>query len=206
MNRRSAHTSQVGDALQYFEAAHRGGRGREASNNTARPVPAFKRTASTSSLRGGSSRGYNPAALFSVAAMATAPVGTTVIEDDEEVEEIDEEMVMLTEFSSSAKTDLDQDFDLCDQCTRRRRRARMFQPQQPPASSVFFHFLPLLHTSRSIKKFVSFYFKDTNAAADESVAAEDRQGQGQRPSESDRSLHDNASVTMPLAYRRSDYG
>ena len=155
MNRRSAHTSQVGDALQYFEAAHRGGRGREASNNTARPVPAFKRTASTSSLRGGSSRGYNPAALFSVAAMATAPVGTTVIEDDEEVEEIDEEMVMLTEFSSSAKTDLDQDFDLCDQCTRRRRRARMFQPQQPPASSVFFHFLPLLHTSRSIKKFVS---------------------------------------------------
>ena len=151
MNRRSAHTSQVGDALQYFEAAHRGGRGREASNNTARPVPAFKRTASTSSLRGGSSRGYNPAALFSVAAMATAPVGTTVIEDDEEVEEIDEEMVMLTEFSSSANKDLDQDFDLCDQCTRRRRRARMFQPQQPPASSVLFHFLPLHSTSRSIK-------------------------------------------------------
>ena len=51
---------------------------------------------------------------------------------------------------------------------------------------------------------VSFYFKDT---VEESVAAvsEDRQGQGQQPSESDRS-HDNASVTMPLAYRRSDYG
>ena len=143
MNRRSAHTSQVGDALQYFEAAHRGGRGREASNNTARPVPAFKRTASTSSLRGGSSRGYNPAALFSVAAMATAPVGTTVIEDNEEVEEIDEEMVMLTEFSSSAKQDsLDQDFDLCDQCTRRRRRARMFQTHPPPPVLALFHFLP----------------------------------------------------------------
>lgn len=140
MNRRSAHTSQVGDALQYFEAAHRG-RGRGASNNAA--PPAFKRTASSSSLRGGSSRGYNPAALFSVAAMATAPVGTTVIEDNEEVEEIDEEMVMLTEFSSSAKQDsLDQDFDLCDQCTRRRRRARMFQTHPPPPVLALFHFLP----------------------------------------------------------------
>ena len=124
MNRRSAHSSEY-DTLQYFEAAHRGGR----SGGGGGQPPAFTRTASSTSLRGGNSRGYNPAALFSVAAMATAPVGTTVIEDDEEGEEgLDEDMVMLTELSSSsAKKDLDQDFDLCEQCTRRRRRARMLQ-------------------------------------------------------------------------------
>ena len=128
MNRRSAHSSEVGDTLQYFEAAHRGG-------SRGKPVP-YTRTASSTSLRGNSSRGYNPAALFSVAAMATAPVGTTVIEDEEEADEADsEEMVMLTELSSAKKDPSDPDFDLCEQCTKR-RRARQLERQNSVSISI----------------------------------------------------------------------
>jgi len=89
--------------------------------------------------RGG--KGLNPEALFSVAAMATAPVGTTVIEDDEDS--------IIEESEFSAKDFLDAkdagigvlehpldarhldnqhsgqaDFDLCTQCTKKRERAR----------------------------------------------------------------------------------
>ena len=82
--------------------------------------------------------GLNPEALFSVAAMATAPVGTTVIEDSEdsiieETELSDKDAIgRVLEHPLDAKN-FDQhppaDFDLCQQCTKRRERARQQKHQ-----------------------------------------------------------------------------
>ena len=125
---------EVGDTLQYLEAASSAsaasGSGSRGHNHK------VSRTKSSNALvppvsRGG---GLNPSALFTVAAMATAPVGTTVIEDEEP-----EEAVMMADLSGKALVERppfettsagDADFDLCEQCTRKRKqRARIKQQQ-----------------------------------------------------------------------------
>ena len=53
------------------------------------PRSVSRTVSSNSLLRPSRGPGLDPSALFSVAAMATAPVGGTVIEDEEEEEEED---------------------------------------------------------------------------------------------------------------------
>ncbi len=115
------------DRLQYLEAISTG---RKSGSK-------FSRAHSSNSLlqpsrpRGG----LNPKALFSVAAMATAPVGTTVIEDQEEAEIKDDvesyysENVAMEELSSKL-AESEFDLDLCEQCTRRRRAKKQQQWQE----------------------------------------------------------------------------
>lgn len=116
---------EVGDTLQYFEASS--GKNSSSGNGKKR----FDRTQSSNALhpRPGIG-GLNPKALFSVAAMATAPVGTTVIEDDPP--ELEEEIVMMSELSSANKSLLDNNpeaEDLCEQCTKK-RQARILRQQK----------------------------------------------------------------------------
>ena len=54
-----------------------------------RPRKSMSRTASSNALLRPRFPGLDPSALFSVAAMATAPVGTTVIEDEDPYPDID---------------------------------------------------------------------------------------------------------------------
>lgn len=73
---------EVGDTLQYFEASG-GGQSEKNNSITTGTKSRFSRTQSSNALvpRSGGV-GLDPKALFSIAAMATAPVGTTVIEDE----------------------------------------------------------------------------------------------------------------------------
>ena len=70
--------TKVGDTLRYFEAGQK-----EAVMSRGNSRKLTRGTSSNSLLPRGPGQGLNPEALFSVAAMATAPVGTTVIEDEE---------------------------------------------------------------------------------------------------------------------------
>ena len=87
--------------------------------------------------------GLNPEALFSVAAMATAPVGTTVIEDEDEVDEVSAKgknnVVMehpLDIIDKATEQHPLPDFDLCQQCTKRREQARNFQEKRQRSDQV----------------------------------------------------------------------
>ena len=73
--------------------------------------------------------------------MATAPVGTTVIEDDDP----DPEVVMMSEMSAKNSENFpnfdEVDFDLCEQCSKRRKeRAKMKQTSLDCHVSNFFSF------------------------------------------------------------------
>ena len=126
---------EVGDTLQYFEASTA-----SKKSNSGSGKKRFDRTQSSNALHPGIG-GLNPKALFSVAAMATAPVGTTVIEDDDPPPQ--EEIVMMKELTTK-KSLLDTpeaaDLDLCEQCTKK-RQARILQQQRKVIVGLFLYTL-----------------------------------------------------------------
>ena len=138
--------SEFGDTLQYFEAGQRW------SSQKAKPKKAppktVSRTSSTASLLNARPhpRGLNPSALFTVVAMATAPVGTTVIEDENNTDDLDEaDNVMMSELSAKAlPLDEDLDFDLCEQC---RRKAKLRQYNVREYTFTTFYWRPSIESS-----------------------------------------------------------
>ena len=99
------------------------------------PRSVSRTVSSNSLLRPSRGPGLDPSALFSVAAMATAPVGGTVIED-EEVEEdsiLDAEAIEWMEMKATLSTA--EDDDLCEHCSRKRQERRRLR-QIKKASQV----------------------------------------------------------------------
>ena len=142
--------SEVGDRFQYLEAAVVAPASTvrkwetETSSMTVgsvslrgggRSARSVSRTVSSNSLlRPSRGPGLDPSALFSVAAMATAPVGGTVIED-EEVEDsiLDAEAIEWMEMKATLSTA--EDDDLCEHCSRKRQERRRLR-QIKKASQV----------------------------------------------------------------------
>ena len=142
--------SEVGDRFQYLEAAVVAPASTvrkwetETSSMTVgsvslrgggRSARSVSRTVSSNSLlRPSRGPGLDPSALFSVAAMATAPVGTTVIEDEEEEEDsiLDAEAIEWMEMKATLNTE---DDDLCEHCSRKRQERRRLR-QIKKASQV----------------------------------------------------------------------
>ena len=141
--------SEVGDRFQYLEAAVVAPASTvrkwetETSSMTVgsvslrgggRSARSVSRTVSSNSLlRPSRGPGLDPSALFSVAAMATAPVGGTVIEDEEVDDSIlDAEAIEWMEMKATLNTE---DDDLCEHCSRKRQERRRLR-QIKKASQV----------------------------------------------------------------------
>ena len=133
---------EVGDTLRYFEAGQKEAAVAMSRGNSRK----FTRGTSSNSLQPART-GLNPEALFSVAAMATAPVGTTVIEDDIEEDPVVDQIsakgknvVMehpLDIIDAATEQHPLPDFDLCQQCTKRREQAtRNLQEQRQRSDHV----------------------------------------------------------------------
>ena len=145
------------------------------------PRSVSRTVSSNSLLRPSRGPGLDPSALFSVAAMATAPVGGTVIED-EEVEEdsiLDAEAIEWMEMKATLSTA--EDDDLCEHCSRKRQERRRLRQIKKASQEV------LVSTTTKESAAAGSCSSNTNAAA---ANAEDRTG-----------LNSESSSTS-LTYRR----
>ena len=99
------------------------------------PRSVSRTVSSNSLLRPSRGPGLDPSALFSVAAMATAPVGGTVIED-EEVEDsiLDAEAIEWMEMKATLSTA--EDDDLCEHCSRKRQERRRLRQIKKASQEV----------------------------------------------------------------------
>ena len=144
------------------------------------PRSVSRTVSSNSLLRPSRGPGLDPSALFSVAAMATAPVGTTVIEDEEEEEDsiLDAEAIEWMEMKATLNTE---DDDLCEHCSRKRQERRRLRQIKKASQEV------LVSTTTKESAAAGSCSSNTNAAA---ANAEDRTG-----------LNSESSSTS-LTYRR----
>ena len=143
------------------------------------PRSVSRTVSSNSLLRPSRGPGLDPSALFSVAAMATAPVGGTVIED-EEVEDsiLDAEAIEWMEMKATLSTE--DDDDLCEHCSRKRQERRRLRQIKKASQEV-------LVSTTTKESAAGSCSSNTNAAA---ANAEDRTG-----------LNSESSSTS-LTYRR----
>ena len=143
------------------------------------PRSVSRTVSSNSLLRPSRGPGLDPSALFSVAAMATAPVGGTVIED-EEVEDsiLDAEAKEWMEMKATLSTA--EDDDLCEHCSRKRQERRRLRQIKKASQEV-------LVSTTTKESAAGSCSSNTNAAA---ANAEDRTG-----------LNSESSSTS-LTYRR----
>ena len=143
------------------------------------PRSVSRTVSSNSLLRPSRGPGLDPSALFSVAAMATAPVGGTVIED-EEVEDsiLDAEAIEWMEMKATLSTA--EDDDLCEHCSRKRQERRRLRQIKKASQEV-------LVSTTTKESAAGSCSSNTNAAA---ANAEDRTG-----------LNSESSSTS-LTYRR----
>ena len=144
------------------------------------PRSVSRTVSSNSLLRPSRGPGLDPSALFSVAAMATAPVGGTVIED-EEVEDsiLDAEAIEWMEMKATLSTE--DDDDLCEHCSRKRQERRRLRQIKKASQEV------LVSTTTKESAAGGSCSSNTNAAA---ANAGDRTG-----------LNSESSSTS-LTYRR----
>ena len=143
------------------------------------PRSVSRTVSSNSLLRPSRGPGLDPSALFSVAAMATAPVGGTVIED-EEVEDsiLDAEAIEWMEMKATLSTE--DDDDLCEHCSRKRQERRRLRQIKKASQEV-------LVSTTTKESAAGSCSSNTNSAA---ANAEDRTG-----------LNSESSSTS-LTYRR----
>ena len=143
------------------------------------PRSVSRTVSSNSLLRPSRGPGLDPSALFSVAAMATAPVGGTVIEDEEVDDSIlDAEAIEWMEMKATLNTE---DDDLCEHCSRKRQERRRLRQIKKASQEV------LVSTTTKESAAAGSCSSNTNAAA---ANAEDRTG-----------LNSESSSTS-LTYRR----
>ena len=143
------------------------------------PRSVSRTVSSNSLLRPSRGPGLDPSALFSVAAMATAPVGGTVIEDEEVDDSIlDAEAIEWMEMKATLSTA--EDDDLCEHCSRKRQERRRLRQIKKASQEV-------LVSTTTKESAAGSCSSNTNAAA---ANAEDRTG-----------LNSESSSTS-LTYRR----